>query len=174
MAVGGSSLLAQCPPCLQASYPDERRGGILFGKRKPKRLHSNTIKLQRHREELGHVSWNTTSAGTAATVSSLPIKRSHQPQTCTGAGGCCRGFPGSPSHPDPCTFRSTFPLKPTCPLTSFPPSPPASERHLHWVKANFNTLRPPAATCSLSICTISWSCGSEHPWSQSTQDLPAA
>ena len=54
------------------------------------------------------------------------------------------------------------------------PSPPASERHLHWVKANFNTLRPPAATCSLSICTISWSCGSEHPWSQSTQDLPAA
>lgn len=122
------------------------------------------------------VSWNTTSAGTAATGSTLPTKRSHQPQTCTGAGGWCRGFPGGPSHPDiPAHLGAHFHLSP--PAHSLPshfPSPPASERHLQWVKANFNTLRHLAATCSLSICIISWICGSEHPWCQSTHHLPAA
>lgn len=102
MAVGGSSSLAQCPPCLQASYPDEKRGGIVFGKRKPRRLHSDTIELQRHWEELGHVSWNIAIAGTAAMGSTLPTERPDQPMMCTRAGDCC------PSHPDPCIVRSTF------------------------------------------------------------------
>lgn len=54
----------------------------MFGKRKPRRLRSYGIKLQRRWEELEHVSWNTTSAGTAATGSTLLTKGPHQPQTC--------------------------------------------------------------------------------------------
>lgn len=106
------------------------RRGILFGKRKPGRLHSDSIRLQRHWEELGHVSRNTASAGTAATGSTLPAKGPPQPQTCTRAGGCCRGFAGKPSHPDSCTFRGTSP--PACSPPFFLLSPLPCERQLHW------------------------------------------
>jgi len=173
--VGGSSFLAQCPPCLQASYPDGKTEGILFGKRKPRRLHSDTIKLQRHWEELGHVSWNTASAGTAAMGSASPAEEPHQLQTCTRAGTCCRGLPGAPATLVPAHLGVHFHLIP--PAYSPPsllPSLPGSERHLHWVRSDLNMLRPPAATQSLPICSISWSCGSEHPRCQSTQHLSAA
>lgn len=113
------------------------RRGILFGKRKPGRLHSDSIRLQRHWEELGHVSWNTASAGTAATGSALPAKGPPQPQTCTRAGGCCRGFAGKPSHPNSCTFRGTSP--PACSPPFFLLSPPPCERQLHWGTINVPT-----------------------------------
>lgn len=115
-----------------------RRG--IFGKRNPGRLHSDSIKLQRHREELGHVSWNTTSSGTAATGSTLPAKCHPQPQTCTRAGGCCRGFAGKPSHLAPAHLGVHFHLSPpACSPPFFPLSPPPCERQIHWGIINIPT-----------------------------------
>lgn len=123
-----------------------RREEALFGKRTPRRLHSDANELQRHWEELGHVSWNITSAGTAPSGSTLPSKGPHQPQICTRAGTAAEASLGTSATLVPAHLGML-------------PSLLASKKHLHRVKASFNTPRPSAAIYSLLICTISWSCG---------------